>query len=39
MPIYKGHTKEKESYLILGMLLLKNEYFEVKKMPYPWGIE
>jgi len=39
MPIYKGHTKEKESYLILGMLLLKNEYFEVKKMPCPWGIE
>ena len=27
MPTYKGHTKEKESYLILGVLVLKNEYF------------
>jgi len=27
MPIYKGHTKEKESYLILGVLLIINENF------------
>jgi len=39
MPIYKGQIKEKESFLILGVLLLKNENFKVKKMPYPWGIE
>ena len=25
MPIYKGHTKEKESYLILGVLLLRQK--------------
>ena len=33
MPFHKGHTNEKESYLILGVFLLKNEYLEVKKMP------
>ena len=39
MSIFKGLTKEKESNLILGVLVLKNENFSVKKMPYPWGIE
>ena len=35
MPIYKGHTKEKESYLILGVLLLKMSILRSKKCLTP----